>query len=79
MMYGSRDMVCDGRTYGQTEKVTYRGGCPTYKNEKHTPKWAQKYPKMALNRGKNDVKDRVVTIIVLLEISVQTFMRKFSK
>ena len=37
MMYDSWDMVCEGRmdgqmngwTNGQTEKVTYRGGCPT--------------------------------------------------
>ena len=35
------------------------------KNEKHASKWSQKYPKMALNRGKNDVKNSVVTIIVI--------------
>ena len=29
MMYGSWDMVYDRRIDGQTEKVTYRGGCPT--------------------------------------------------
>ena len=33
MMYGSRDMVRDRQTGGQTdgliEKVTYRGRCPT--------------------------------------------------
>ena len=29
MIYGSWDMVRDGRMDGRTEKVTYRGGCPT--------------------------------------------------
>ena len=29
MMYSSWDMVCNGRMEGRTEKVTYRGGCPT--------------------------------------------------
>ena len=34
------------------------------KNEKHTPKWAQKYQKMALSRDENDVNISVVTIMV---------------
>ena len=29
MMYGSRDMVRDGRTDGRTEKVTIEVGVPT--------------------------------------------------
>ena len=31
VMYGSWNMVCDRQTdrHGQTEKVTYRGGCTT--------------------------------------------------
>ena len=29
MMYSSWDMVCNGRTDRQKEKVAYRGGCPT--------------------------------------------------
>ena len=29
MMYGSWDVVHDGRRDGETEKVTYKGGCPT--------------------------------------------------
>ena len=29
MMYHSWDMLCDRQTDGQTEKVTYRGGCLT--------------------------------------------------
>ena len=28
MMYSSSDMLCDRQMDGQTEKVTYRGGCP---------------------------------------------------
>ena len=34
------------------------------KNEKHTPKWFPKYPKMALNRDENDIKNGIETIIV---------------
>ena len=37
-MYGSWDMVRDGRAGGRAdgrrEKVTYRGGCPTWKYKK---------------------------------------------
>ena len=40
------------------------------KNEKHTPKWAQKYPKMALKRDKNDAKISVVTIIASTDASL---------
>ena len=40
------------------------------KNEKHTPKWAQKYPKMALNKDKNYVKTIVVTITVSIDASL---------
>ena len=40
------------------------------KNEKHTPKWAQKYPKMALNKDKNYVKTIVVTITVSTDASL---------
>ena len=29
MMYGSWDMVHNRQTDGQSEKMTYRGGCPT--------------------------------------------------
>ena len=31
MMYGSWNMVCNGRTDRQMEKVIYGGGCPTWK------------------------------------------------
>ena len=37
---------------------------PFHKNEKHTPKKAQKYSKIALNRDENDVKISVMNIIV---------------
>ena len=40
------------------------------KNEKHTPKWAKKYPKMALNKDKNYVKTIVVTITVSIDASL---------
>ena len=30
MMYGSWGMVRDRQMDGRMEKVTYRGGCPTY-------------------------------------------------
>ena len=38
-----------------------------------------KYNKMTLSRCKNDVKNSVATIIVILRIYVQNFMRKSSK
>ena len=37
---------------------------PFSKNEKHTPKKAQKYSKIAFNRNENDVKISVMNIIV---------------
>ena len=40
------------------------------KNKKHTQKWFPKYPKMTLNRDENHVKNRIVTIIVSSDASL---------